>query len=192
MLLMGGTVLLGGTLLVTARPALHEPDVYLAGPTFKVSGLQFTVPSRWQKEPAANDARAGQWHVPPPRGEEGEGGEVIVFYFGPGVGGSVQDNVTAWRSTMTGADGNPVKAEVKDHVDGTIKITQASLFGTYSDPVPIPGLPPQLKPHYGLLGAIIEGPNGTVYWRFTGPETLITASLPLFSKIINTVKPESK
>jgi hypothetical protein len=42
------------------------------------------------------------------------------------------------------------------------------------------------------LGAVIESPQGNIYWRFTGPEPLITADLPLFNKIIDSVKPQKK
>ena len=39
---------------------------------------------------------------------------------------------------------------------------------------------------------VIEGPTGNIYWRFTGPEPLITANLPLFNKVIDSVKPQDK
>jgi hypothetical protein len=41
-----------------------------------------------------------------------------------------------------------------------------------------------------LLGAIIEGPQGSVYWRFTGPGPLITADAAFFNKIVDSVKPQ--
>ena len=59
-------------------------------------------------------------------------------------------------------------------------------------PRSLPGVPPVPKPNYGLLGAVIENPQGNLYWRFTGPEPLITASIPLFNKIIDSVKPQDK
>ena len=53
-------------------------------------------------------------------------------------------------------------------------------------------MPPAIKSNYGLLGAVIENPQGNIYWRFTGPEPLITATLPLFNKVIDSVKPQDK
>lgn len=182
----------GGQVATSARPASREAEVSLYGPTFLVGGLKFTVPSRWQSVPLASPARAGQWRVPLPHGQEGEGGEVVVFYFGPGVGGSAQENIEAWSATMSNADGSPAAAEVKHHMTGGLKISQVALFGTYNQPVPLPGIPPQSRSNYGLLGAVIENPQGNIYWRFTGPGPLITASLPLFNKIVDSVKPQDK
>ncbi len=66
------------------------------------------------------------------------------------------------------------------------------MFGTYSEVIPLPGVPPLSKSNYGLFGAVIETPQGNLYWRCTGPEPLITANLPLFNKIIDSVKPQDK
>jgi len=182
-------------ILIAGSQALHaarDSDVSLYGPTFQVGGLKFTVPSRWQSEPVENSSRAGQWRVPLSHGQEGEGGEIVAFYFGPGIGGTVKENVEAWIGTMFNAEGHPAAAEVKHHETAGFKISQVVLFGTYNQVISMSGIPPQPKPNYGLLGAVIESPKGNVYWRFTGPEPLITANLPLFNKIIDSVKPQDK
>ena len=93
---------------------------------------------------------------------------------------------------MFNAEGNPAAAEVKHHTTGSFKISQVVIFGTYNQAVSLPGVPPVAKPNYGLLGAVIENSQGNIYWRFTGPEALITANLPLFNKVIDSVKPQDK
>jgi len=189
---VGALLLAEGQAVRAEHPAVHAPEVSLYGPTFKVGWLKFTVPSRWQTEPVENENRAGQWRVPPPHGEDGESGEVVVFFFGPGVGGTARENVEAWMSTVLTPDGQPAPAKVNNHVESGIKISQVTLFGTYTQASSVPGLPPQVKPKYGLLGAVIENPQGNIYWRFTGPEALITANAALFDKIVSTVKPQDK
>jgi len=182
-------------ILVAGGPTLHaarNSDVSLYGPTFPVGGLQFTIPSKWQSVPVENPSRAGQWRIPLPHGEEGEGGEVVLFFFGPGVGGSPKENIESWISTMFNAEGHPAAAEVKHREVNGFKISQAVIFGTYNQSVSMPGIPPQSKPNYGLIGVVIESPKGNIYWRFTGPEALITANLPLFNKMVDSVKPQSK
>ncbi len=141
-------------------------------------------------------ARGGQWHVPPLR-PDGEGGEVVAFYFGPGsdgkpVGGTAKENIEAWIGTMFNAEGHPAAAEIKHHDLAGFKISQVVIFGTYNQVISLPGVPPVLKSNYGLLGAVIENAQGNIYWRFTGPEPLITANLPLFNKILDSVKPQDK
>ena len=181
----------GGEVLFTIPAAARDADVPLYGPSFPVGDLEFTIPSKWRIEPVESPARGGQWRVPPLHGE-GEGGEVVVFYFGPGVGGTAKENIEAWIGTMFNAEGHPAAAEVKHHTTGGLKISQLVVFGTYNQIVSLPGVPPVPKSNYGLLGAVIENPQGNIYWRFTGPEPLITANLPLFNKVIDSVRPQDK
>jgi hypothetical protein len=180
----------GGATAFAAHPAVRDADAPLSGPSFPVGNLKFTIPSKWQIEPVESPARGGQWRVPPLH-SGGEGGEVVVFYFGPGIGGTTKENIEAWIGTMFNAEGHPAAAEVKQHETGGLKISQVVIFGTYKQVVSLPGVPPELRSNYGLLGAVIENPQGNLYWRFTGPEPLITANLPLFNKIIDSVKPQN-
>lgn len=174
-----------------ARPVSASPEVTLSGPSFPVGNLQFTIPAKWRIEMVQSPVRGGQWRVPPLR-PDGEGGEVVAFYFGKGIGGSPKENVEAWVGTMFNAEGHPSAYEIKRHEMGSFKISQVVMFGTYNQAVSLPGIPPQPKSNYGLLGAVIENPEGNIYWRFTGPEALITANLPLFNKIVDSVKPQEK
>jgi hypothetical protein len=180
--------LASAALQVTARSHRADADLSLDGPLFKVSGLQFNLPDRWVGETAENSARVGQWRVAPPRGQAGEGGTIICFYFGPGVGGTVKENINDWIGTIFNAEGHPAAAEVKHRQTNGVSISQVVVFGTYTQIVSIPGIPPVSKPDYGLIGTILENPQGNVFWRFTGPEPLITANLPLFNKMIDSVK----
>jgi hypothetical protein len=188
---IGAIFIAGGEILFTTQAAPRDADVSLYGPSFPVGDLKFTIPSRWQIEPVVSPARGGQWRVPPLHGE-GEGGEVVVFYFGPGIGGTWKENIEAWIGTMFNAEGHPAAAEVKHHTTGALKISQVVIFGTYNQVVSLPGVPPVPKSNYGLLGAVIENPQGNIYWRFTGPEPLITANLPLFNRVIDSVRPQDK
>jgi hypothetical protein len=185
------TCLSGGEICSSVQAAPRDAEVSLYGPSFPVGDLKFTIPSKWKIEMVDSPARGGQWHVPPLHGE-GEGGEVVAFYFGPGVGGSARENVEAWIGTMFNAEGHPAAAEIKHHETGGLKVSQVVIFGTYNQVVSLPGVPPVLKSNYGLLGAVIENPQGNIYWRFTGPEPLITAALPLFNKVIDSVKPQDQ
>lgn len=184
-------VMAGGMVVRIAPAADREADVSLYGPSFPVGDLKFTIPSKWKIEPVDSPARGGQWLVPPLHGE-GEDGEVVAFYFGPGIGGTAKENIEAWIGTMFNAEGHPAAAEVKHHKTGGFTISQVVIFGTYNQVVSLPGVPPVPKSNYGLLGAVIENPQGTIYWRFTGPEALITANLPLFNKVIDSVRPQDK
>ena len=169
-----------------ATPAVHDADVALYGPRFPVGNLSFTIPSRWQIQVVESPARGGEWRVPPLRGQ-GDAGEVVVFYFGPGAGGAARENIEAWIGTMFSAGGHPADKQWQYQAGG-FTISQVVIFGTYNQVVSSPGIPPVPRPNYGLLGTVIDNPAGNIYWRLTGPEALVTATLPLFNKMIESVK----
>jgi hypothetical protein len=170
----------------SAKPDVRETRAALDGPSFPVGNLSFTLPARWQIEPVEGPARGGQWRVPPLHGQS-DAGEVVAYFFGPGAGGSAEENIEAWIGTMFAPDGHPADKQWQ-HQTGGFKVSQVVIFGTYDEAVASPGIPPVARPNYVLLGTVIENPAGNIYWRFTGPETLVTATLPLFNKMIDSVK----
>jgi hypothetical protein len=171
------------------RESEDAPD----GTIFRADGLQFVLPGRWIAQPAADDVRAGQWRIPAARGAAPgpDDGELVVFYFGPGLGGTAQENIDGWRGTIRDAAGKPVVGAVTTRKSGGFKVTELIAAGAYRDPAPMAGVPPVMRAGYELAGAVIEGPQGNLYWRLTGPEALVTAALPLFRQAIDSVKPLS-
>src|SRR5213080_390657 len=69
------------------------------------AGLRWTAPAGWSSE-APRPMRAATYSVPPAPGDRA-GGEVVINYFGPGQGGSVDANIERWKSQMQGPDGKP-------------------------------------------------------------------------------------
>ncbi len=161
------------------------------GPVFRAGGVQFVMPGRWLAEMPENSVRAGQWRIPAERGAAAgpADGELVVFYFGPGLGGTAQENIDGWRDTMLDAAGHPAAGAVKTRQAGSFKITELAATGSYRDPAPMAGLPPVIRPGYELAGAVVESSKGNLYWRLTGPEALVTAALPLFRQAIDSVQP---
>jgi hypothetical protein len=157
---------------------------------FNAGGVQFVVPTTWQAQPPDTSARAGQWIVPPAVGESGDGVQIVAFFFGPGIGGSSKDNIEGWAGTITAPDGTnastvPQKRAVLGHA-----ITEVMFTGTYAQQSPQPGLPPTPKPDYALLGAVVENPGGTIYWRVTGPTGRVLALAPILDKVLDSLKPQ--
>ncbi len=181
-----------GTSQGADRSSSHDEDVSLYGPVFKVGSVKFTVPFKWVSVPPDNENRAAQWKVPPAKGQTGASGDVVVFFFGPNVGGNAKENIDGWVGSVTMPDGQPATPKTTNLSENGYKISQVAVYGTYSQGVPVPGLPPLLKTNYGLLGAIIETSHGTIYWRFTGPEPLVKANAALFNKILASIKPLEK
>ncbi len=189
--LSGAAALLVFASLDSAGRVHREVDDSPDGPVFKAGGLQFVMPGRWIAQTSEDSVRAGQWRIPAERGAAAgpADGELVVFYFGPGLGGTATENIDDWRATISDASGHPVPGEVKTRPAGAFKITELVATGSYRDPAPMAGLPPVLRPGYELAGAVVENPKGNLYWRLTGPAALVTAALPLFRQAIDSVKP---
>jgi hypothetical protein len=188
--LPGAAALLVMAALHVAARAHRESDNSPDGPVFRAGGLQFVMPERWIAEPPADDVRAGQWRIP--AAHDAAPGtddvELVVFYFGPGLGGTAQENLDGWRGTIRDAAGQAVAGVVTTRQSGGFKVTELVAAGTYRDPAPMAGLPPVGRPGYELAAAVLESPKGNLYWRLTGPEAAVTAALPLFRRAIDSVK----
>lgn len=134
--------------------------------------------------------RLATYTVPAAKGDR-DSGECGVFYFGQGQGGSVEANLDRWIGQFAQADGQPSKSVAKiDHrVIKGLKITTVDLSGTYNGmggPMQPVGKP---APGYRLLGAIVEGPEGLVFFKFTGPAKTVAQNQPLFEKILASLGP---
>jgi hypothetical protein len=190
-----GLLLLAGT-VAWGRHIHHPPPA--PPPVFQVGGLQFSIPEGWLIDPSQSPARAAQWFVPPPpvantaagaSGPAADGVQVVVFFFGPGIGGSAQENITAWAGTITTPDGKPATATPQMRTIAGHKITEVLFSGTYAQVNPQPGLPPTPRAGFALIGAVMENPGGTIYWRVTGPAAQVTAFQPVFDQMLGSLKP---
>ncbi len=185
---LGATFLMAGALLAAGRPHHAFSDDFT---TWKVGGLGFLVPDRWEKEPVEGPARVAQWRIAAPHGQPGEAMEVVVFFFGPGIGGGVKENINAWAGLLQGSDGHPPEADPHTHTVAGHPVTEVLLSGTYAQASSQPGIPPTLKPAYSLLGAVVENPAGNIYWRVTGPAAEIAALEPIFTRILDSLQPQA-
>lgn len=131
-------------------------------------GLRWSVPERWDLT-AQRPMRAATYKIPAAPGTGTEDGECGVFYFGKGQGGSVEENLQRWAAQFE-ASGPPKKA-VK--TINRLKVHTIEISGTYLAPGG-PMMQSQGKrPGWRLAGAIVEAPEGLVFFKCTGPATTI-------------------
>jgi hypothetical protein len=150
-------------------------------------GLKWTAPSGWKAQPE-RPMRAATYAVPKAAGDT-EDGECAVFYFGPGQGGSVEANIQRWIGQFEAPGGGPANklAKIsKTKVQG-LPVTRVDLAGTYK-----PASGPMMqatgsKPGYRLLGAIVEGPEGAVFFKFTAPAKTAAARQAAFEALLKSV-----
>jgi hypothetical protein len=167
--------LAGSLLLMPVLSAAAPPAPAFAG------GIQWTVPARWS--PGAGSAmRVATYAVPAARGAEA--GECAVFFFGTGQGGGVDDNVARWAKQFEGAPA-PKKATMT--VAG-LRVTRAEVSGAYLAPGGPMMQSTGKKAGYRLLGAIVEAPEGNVFFKLTGPDATIGAAQAEFDALVGSVR----
>ena len=147
-------------------------------PEHTAAGVVWSYPSRWKKE-GPRSMRVATYSVPASEGDA-EGGECAVFYFGSGQGGDVQMNIERWGSQFENA-GQAVKSSSQVNA---MNVTYVQIDGTYLAPSG-PMMESQgKKEDYRLLGAIVEAPEGMVFFKFTGPAKTLEVSEPEFRAMI--------
>jgi hypothetical protein len=147
-------------------------------------GVKWTVPARWTVE-GERPMRVGTYAVPAAAGDA-EGGECAAYYFGANQGGDVQANVDRWATQFEGVTG---RNQTTSEVHG-MQVTNVVIAGTYLAPAGPMMQSQGKKAHYTLLGAIIEAPNGRVFFKFTGPDKTVEASKADFDALLQSVTKE--
>jgi len=153
--------------------------VHAAGPeTFKVSEFTFNRPGSWDWVEVQSQMRKAQLKLTAKDAKEP--GEVIFYFFGPQSGGT-KANVERWFGQFQeGRD--KINAKTTEKKFAKAMVTYVSAEGTYKSGMP--GAVPTPKPGFALLGAIVEGSEGSVFVRMTGPAALVKGARPDFEKMI--------
>jgi len=79
-------------------------------------------------------------------------------------------------------------AKVKDLEINGLKVTTIELNGSYKMSAGPMMQVKEIKPGYRLMGAIVEGSQGMVFFKFVGPEKTIKASESDFKALLNSMK----
>jgi hypothetical protein len=146
------------------------------------AGLRWTMPAGWKAE-GPRPMRAATYSIPVVAGDQGVA-ECVINYFGAGQGGSVDANIERWKSQVQGADGKPAAAQVAKRLVNGLAITTIDASGNYSGMGGPMAASPKAVPGYRLLGAIVEGPGGSVFVKFTGPARTVAANQKPFEMLL--------
>lgn len=147
-----------------------------------VAGLTWSYPAGWTKQHDL-PMRVATYVIPAAEGDA-DAGECGVFYFGGDQGGDIDGNIQRWGSQFEGAT-QAVKNVMT--VNG-MQVTTARIEGTYLAPGGPMMQSQGKKEGYKLLAAIVEGPEGMVFFKCTGPAKTIDEAQPLFLSMINSVQ----
>lgn len=160
-----------------------SPDVAMTkeSPETAVAGVNWSYPSRWVKS-GPRMMRAATYTIPSAT-EGPEGGECAVFFFGAGQGGDVELNIQRWETQFQ----NGVTAEKKDRTVGEIPVTTVAIEGSYLSPGGPMMQSQGVKENYKLLGAVIQAPEGMVFFKLTAPKVVADAVSAEFDAMVESI-----
>jgi hypothetical protein len=166
-------IVLASPFLVVAAAAVITAE--------SAAGLTWTAPMGWKNQ-GAQPLRVATYMVTPVTGDV-DNAECAVYFFGAGQGGSVQANLDRWKGQFTGTDGKSAAAKVATRMVHGLTATTIDTSGSYSG-LGGPLASGSLKAGYRLLGAIVEGPGGNVFIKFTGPIKTMAANQQKFEQLL--------
>jgi hypothetical protein len=159
-------------------PAPAAPDHPAPAPddVAAASGIMWTVPAGWRTG-APRAMRLATYKI---GGDDPRlSAECAVFYFGQGLGGGVDENIDRWAGQFSGTP-NSARTVLTEH---GMKVTRVEIAGTFL----APGVDMQSQAQlngWKLLGAIVEGPKGNVFFKLTGPADMLDRTADDFDGLL--------
>jgi hypothetical protein len=169
------TVVFAAAASLAAAPA-PPPKTASAG------GVQWTVPAKWTAG-TGSAMRVATYSVP--GAKSSPAGECAVFFFGPGQGGSVSENVARWGKQF---DGSPAPQSKTITTPAGLHVTRAEVSGTYLAPSGPMMQSSGKRPGYRLIGAIVEAPEGNVFFKLTGEAATVGAAQGDFDALVASLR----
>jgi hypothetical protein len=164
-------------------PAQHKPADDPASPAMDITWVD---PPGLRRVPPKNAMRKASYEVPRANGDA-EDGELAVFYFGPGQGGSIDANVDRWVKQFSGISANDVKRADRE-ANGLRQHTVRIERGTFDAGQMAMGGSKGPKQDYALEGAIVESPSGAYFFKMTGPARTVAAARAPFLQLLDSIR----
>ena len=134
--------------------------------------LNYVAPksATWIEHPPSGMGRIANYTVP---GRDGnQAAHIVVHYFGPGQGGSVEGNITRWQSQFQVDDDGSLPEPIVNRFEvNSLAVTTIELSGQWKDRGAL-----AFKPDQIFLAAIIELPQGNLFIRLVGQSATVKAN----------------
>lgn len=154
------------------------------GTEVTLDGLTSVTPADWKEGEPKSRMQVRVFTLPRVEGDAGDA-ELIIYFFGTGSGGSLEENIRRWQG-MVKPEGGKTLADISKReeltVGGNTKVTVLDLTGTYlSRTQPMnPNSPVKELPGYRVVFVYFASPKGPYTMRLTGPEKTVAKHLPGF------------
>jgi hypothetical protein len=149
----------------------------------RAGGLTWNAPEPFVRRQPKSSMRVAEYGL-----KDAPAAELGVFYFGADQGGSVEANMTRWVGQFTQADGSETKAKRSERDVNGVKVSLVEASGMFGGGMAMPGAPqPTAQPDAMLLGAIAKGPEGSVFFKLTGPRAALEDARAAFDGLVSSL-----
>ncbi|RMG51475.1 MAG: hypothetical protein D6723_10525 [Acidobacteria bacterium] len=190
MWVMGVAVVLGaGCARKAPSEADRVPPPTVPAHTAASGKLVFEAPPGWLVQSPQTGMRVAQYELPRAEGDS-ENASLVVYYFGPGQGGSVEANLKRWMHQMEQPDGRPSeeRARIEKMTVNGLNVTLLDLTGTYRAEI-MPGHGARYhKPSFRMRAGVIETPRGPYFVKLVGPERTVNRWDEAFMAFIRSMR----
>ncbi len=153
----------------------------------KFLGLQSKLPADWIAEPVSSSMRLAQFKIPASNG--GNDANLILFYFGPGQGGTPEANITRWQTQFSTPQGGRVEAKVEKLEVSNMPVTIVELNGNYARSIGM-GSAENGMAQQTLLASIVETAQGNVTIQLYGDTATVAARHKAYITFIRSIRPD--
>jgi len=143
--------------------------------TVSLLGYSAAVPKGWTSRTPSSSMRLAEFVAATPASTTSPGAEVIVYFFGPSQGGSVEANLARWKAQFSSPTGEAVKEVVTTETKGTFPLTIAEYRGTYARGIGAGSGADAARPNHALIAVVAETPKGTLFFQLFGPVASVEA-----------------
>ncbi|MFZ0961966.1 MAG: hypothetical protein WAO35_13765 [Terriglobia bacterium] len=159
----------------------------MGGAPSQAAGVAWTVPAGWETAPA-RQMRVATYRIHAIVGDP-EDAECAVYFFGAGQGGTVEANLDRWAHQFTSPDGHSPApaAKMEKRVVAGLQVSTLAVSGTYLGAGGMMGQEEVKKPNYRMRAAIIEAPEGLVFFKLTGPLNTVASAEGDFNSLLESV-----
>ena len=165
--------------------ALAFPCAAQAQKTVTLLDYTATVPANWVAVPPASSMRLAQYTIP--GRDTSVAAEVVVYFFGKGQGGNVEDNLARWKAQFSTPDGSPVYENVVRDSSSAFPVTVAEYRGTYARGIGA-GDAANAKPKQTLIAVIAETPRGTLFFQLFGGSDFASRQREALVAVVKSMK----
>lgn len=171
--------------------AFFTASAIVSAEEVSLGDLKSKTPASWKSSPPSNKFRAYQASVPKSK-DDAEDAELVVFFFGPGGGGGVADNLKRWKSMFEAPAGKSIDdvAKVETFKVGKAELTYLDVTGIYLSKFPPfdPNAKTTRKTNFRRLGVFFDVDGGPYFITLTGPAATVSAAKADFDSWLKNFK----